>query len=141
MTLGLLAVAHSFWLVGILLVVWGATNSAIPVAWSTWLSREIADEPESGGGLMVAAIQLSIMLGAAGGGWLLDHLSIAGTLIAAALALGVSAMFVGNGLRLQHSKMTPSSAPKIRARRLRAGPEASRSRTAAPRSIEGRRAV
>jgi hypothetical protein len=35
---------------------WGALNSAIPVCWSTWLTKGISDEPESGGGLMVGAI-------------------------------------------------------------------------------------
>ena len=47
---------------------WGALNAAIPVCWSTWLAQEISDEPESGGGLMVAAIQLAIMLGGAAAG-------------------------------------------------------------------------
>ena len=52
----------------------------MPVAWSTWLSQGIADEPDAGGGLMVAAIQLAIMLGAAFGGLLLDHVSLTATL-------------------------------------------------------------
>jgi predicted MFS family arabinose efflux permease len=47
-----------------MMVVWGTLNSAIPVAWSTWLSKGIRDEPESGGGLMLGTIQLAIMLGA-----------------------------------------------------------------------------
>ena len=40
------------------------------------LTKAIRDEPEAGGGLMVAAIQLAIMLGGAIGGVLLDHVSI-----------------------------------------------------------------
>ncbi len=52
----------------ILLVCWGALNGAIPVYWSTWLSTGIRDEPESGGGLLVGGIQLSIMTGGALGG-------------------------------------------------------------------------
>jgi predicted MFS family arabinose efflux permease len=63
-TIGLLALGHSLWGVAAMMVVWGTLNSAIPVAWSTWLSKGIRDEPESGGGLMVATIQLAIMLGA-----------------------------------------------------------------------------
>ena len=100
-TLALLAVGHVFWAVAIALVAWGALNAAIPVAWSTWLSKGIADEPESGGGLLVAAIQLAIMLGAALGGVLLDHLSIAATLVGGALMLGVSSIIVGDGARLK----------------------------------------
>lgn len=99
-TLGLLAVGHVFWAVALALIVWGALNSAIPVVWSTWLSKGIRDEPESGGGLMVAAIQLSIMLGAAFGGLLLDHISVAATFIGGAVLLVLAALTVGNGTRL-----------------------------------------
>jgi predicted MFS family arabinose efflux permease len=100
-TLALLAVGHVFWAVALALVAWGALNAAIPVAWSTWLSKGIADEPENGGGLLVAAIQLAIMLGAALGGVLLDHLSITATLIGGALMLGISSIIAGGGGRLK----------------------------------------
>jgi len=82
-TLCLLSVGHVLWEVAAMMIAWGALNSAIPVSWSTWLTKGITDEPESGGGLIVAAIQLSIMLGAAFGGLLLDHVSIAATLMVA----------------------------------------------------------
>ena len=100
-TLALLAVGHVLWAVALALVAWGALNAAIPVAWSTWLSQGIADAPESGGGLLVAAIQLAIMLGAALGGALLDHLSIMATLIGGAAMLALSALIVGDGARLK----------------------------------------
>jgi predicted MFS family arabinose efflux permease len=48
--LGLVAVRHEMWPVAILLGFWGALNAAVPVCWSTWLSRGISEEPESGGG-------------------------------------------------------------------------------------------
>jgi predicted MFS family arabinose efflux permease len=100
-TVALLAVGHVFWAVALALAAWGALNAAIPVAWSTWLSKGIADEPESGGGLLVAAIQLAIMLGAALGGVLLDQLSITATLIGGSLMLGMSSLIVGDGARLK----------------------------------------
>jgi predicted MFS family arabinose efflux permease len=100
-TLGMLAFGHLFWAVGLLLIAWGALNSAIPVCWSTWLSKGVADEPESGGGLMVAAIQLAIMLGGAFGGFLLDRFSIAATLAGGAALLLAACCSVGNGERLQ----------------------------------------
>jgi predicted MFS family arabinose efflux permease len=78
-TLLLLLAGPSLWVTGVTMAVWGTINSAIPVTWSNWLASGIGDEPEAGGGLMVAVIQLSIMLGAAFGGFLLDHVSIAGT--------------------------------------------------------------
>lgn len=100
-TLGLLAVGHILWGVAVMMIVWGAFNSAIPVCWSTWLSKGISDEPESGGGLIVAAIQLSIMLGGAFGGLLLDHVSIAATMIGGSILLVVASLVIGNGDRIK----------------------------------------
>lgn len=100
-TLALLTVEHHFWGVALMLLLWGTLNSAIPVAWSAWITQGIADTPESGGGLMVAAIQLSITLGAAVGGWLLDSFSISATFMGSALLLTAASMVVGNGSRLR----------------------------------------
>jgi predicted MFS family arabinose efflux permease len=93
--IGLLAVGRSLWGVAAMMVVWGTLNSAIPVAWSTWLSKGIRDEPESGGGLMVGTVQLAIMLGAGFGGLLLDHLSIVATFIGSAVLLAIASVAVG----------------------------------------------
>ena len=100
-TLGLLAVGQIFWAVAVALIIWGTLNSAIPVAWSTWLVKGIRDEPESGGGLMVAAIQLAIMLGAGLGGLLLDHISVAATFIGGTVLLVLASLIVGNGNRVK----------------------------------------
>jgi len=104
-TLGLLAVGHVFWAVALALIAWGTLNSAIPVAWSTWLAKGIRDEPESGGGLMVAAIQLSIMLGAALGGLLLDHISVAATFIGGTVLLVLASLIVGDGNRINGAEV------------------------------------
>jgi predicted MFS family arabinose efflux permease len=101
MTLLMLALGHVFWGVAVVMVFWGVFEAAIPVTWSTWLSEGVKDDPESGGGLMVAAIQLSLMAGAAIGGLLLDHVSIAATLIAGAALLAMSALVVGGGERVR----------------------------------------
>ncbi|WP_115552660.1 MFS transporter [Xanthomonas arboricola] len=100
-TLSMLLGGHVLWAVAVAMIAWGTLNAAIPVAWSTWLSRCIKDAPESGGGLMVAAIQLSIMLGGALGGVLLDHLSIGATFIGASVLLLASSLVASNGARLQ----------------------------------------
>ncbi len=100
-TLGMLLGGHLLWAVAMAMIAWGTLNAAIPVAWSTWLSRCIKDAPESGGGLMVAAIQLSIMLGGALGGALLDHLSIGATFVGASVLLLASSLVAGRGDRLQ----------------------------------------
>ena len=97
----MLLTQHTLWSVAIAMIMWGTINSAIPVCWSTWLSQEIRDEPESGGGLMVGAIQLSIMSGGALGGWFLDRISISGTFLASSALLLLSACVVGNGSRLR----------------------------------------
>lgn len=57
------------------------------VAWTTWLTRTVPDETESGGGLQVAAIQLAITAGAGAGGILLD-------------ATGTVGAFIGSGITL-----------------------------------------
>ncbi len=100
-TAWMLVTEHILWSVGLAMIAWGIINSAIPVCWSTWLSQGVQDEPESGGGLLVGAIQLSIMSGGAIGGYLLDSTSITGTFLAACIFLLLSAWVVGNGSRLR----------------------------------------
>ena len=87
LTMLLVAVRSELWPVAAALVLWGTINAAIPVTWSTWLSRGIKDEPESGGGLLIAAIQLSIMIGGFLGGVLLDHFSAVATLLGGSVLL------------------------------------------------------
>ena len=99
-TVAMVVVGHMLWAVAVTMIAWGALNSAIPVCWSTWLSKEVRDEPESGGGL-IAAIQLSIMVGAAVGGVLLDHISIAATLLGGTALLVLASLVVGNGDRVK----------------------------------------
>lgn len=111
-TAGLLLSGRNIVGVAFLMIAWGAINSAIPVAWSAWLAKEISDEPESGGGLMVAVIQLSIMLGAALGGWWLDHWSIYSTFIGAVVLLAGATAVVSKGeflLRAVRGTDEPSS--------------------------------
>jgi len=100
-TLALLIFGYQLWPAAFVLIGWGALNAAIPVAWSTWLSQGISDNPEAGGGLMVAAIQLAIMAGAAFGGLLLDHVSLTSTWIGGAGLLLLATLVVGRGQRLK----------------------------------------
>jgi predicted MFS family arabinose efflux permease len=100
-TLWMLMTQHVLWSVALAMIAWGTINSAIPVCWSTWLSQGIRDEPESGGGLLVGAIQLSIMSGGALGGYLLDRTSITGTFLAGCALLLLSSVVVGRGSRLR----------------------------------------
>ena len=99
-TIGMLLAGHQLWALALLMFAWGALNAAIPVSWFNWLTQGIRDEPEAGGGLMVAAIQLAIMLGAGFGGLLLDHLSIVATMVGGAALMAFGAMAVGTGRHL-----------------------------------------
>jgi predicted MFS family arabinose efflux permease len=96
----MLAADDAIWAVAAMMMAWGALNSAIPVSWFNWLALGIKDEPEGGGGLMVAAIQLAIMLGASLGGVLLDHFSVAATFVGGSALLLLASFTVGSGRRL-----------------------------------------
>ena len=63
------------------------------MAWSTWLARAVPDEAESGGGLIVAAVQLAITFGAAGGGAIYALAGVAGVFVTGgALMLATTAI-------------------------------------------------
>jgi predicted MFS family arabinose efflux permease len=81
-----------------LLAIWGLLGTAAPVGWWSWLAKTLPYSAETGGGLMVAVVQLAIALGATVGGLLFDaggHASTFGLsalllLLAAALALATA---------------------------------------------------
>jgi predicted MFS family arabinose efflux permease len=99
-TLALLFTGGSAVAAGLFLALWGAMNTAMSVIWMAWMSQNADDAPEAAGGLMVAAIQASILLGAVIGGLLLDRFSITATFLAS-VALAVAAVaLTGNGRRL-----------------------------------------
>lgn len=74
----------------ILILVWGMSTGISTVGWSTWLTRVVPDKAESGGGVLVAAIQVAIMIGAAAGGLAIDSFGTA-----APAALSSAILFVG----------------------------------------------
>lgn len=83
----------------VLVALWGLAFGAIPVAWSTWLTRTVPDEAESASGLLVAAINLAIATGAAVGGLIFD-LGGAGNVFAASGAvLLLAALMILTGVR------------------------------------------
>jgi predicted MFS family arabinose efflux permease len=92
LVMGAIAVAlitFGDWLSGtaFLLGAWGLVGTPAPVAWNTWLSRTLPDDAEAGGGLMVAAIQMAITLGATIGGFLFDMSGYRSTFTASAAML------------------------------------------------------
>ena len=89
-----------------LLGAWGFVGTPAPVAWNTWLTRTLPEDAEAGGGLMVAAIQLAITLGATVGGFLFDMSGYQSTFAASA------AMLVAAGLLAFIARSAGSPAPK-----------------------------
>jgi len=84
---------------GALVAIWGLAFGAVPVAWTTWLARTVPDETESAGGLLVAAIQFAIAMGAAVGGVVFDAAGAAGVFTVGGAVLVVAALTVLVGVR------------------------------------------
>lgn len=77
---------ESSWLSQILVILWGFMFGFIPVGWSTWIVRTLANKSEMIGGLSVAAIQFSIGMAAAIGGSIYDHNGIEGVFLSSSIA-------------------------------------------------------
>lgn len=84
-----------------MVALWGLAFGAVPVAWTTWITRAVPDEAESAGGLFVAAINFAIATGAAAGGAIFD-------------ASGVTSVFVVSGVVLFLAALTIVSAVHTR---------------------------
>ncbi|MEZ2131540.1 MULTISPECIES: MFS transporter [unclassified Sinorhizobium] len=76
----------------LLLGIWGLFATSAPVGWWTWVARTLPDDAEAGGGLMVAAVQLAITLGATVGGLLFDATGYQATFGVSALLLVIAAL-------------------------------------------------
>ena len=85
----------------VMVALWGVAFGAVPVAWSTWLTRTVPDEAESAGGLLVAAIQFAIALGAAAGGAIFDVSGALGVFTASGLVLLLAALMILVGIKSQ----------------------------------------
>jgi predicted MFS family arabinose efflux permease len=85
--MALIAFGNQVWLTAVLMAAWGLIATPAPVAWGTWLTRTLPEDAETGGGLMVATIQLAITLGASLGGVLLDAGGYQSTFAVSAMVL------------------------------------------------------
>ena len=94
--IALALIAFGRWMpaVIVLLSFWGLVATAAPVGWWAWLAKPLAKDAESGGGLMVAAVQLSIALGSIIGGVLFDGIGYWATFLASAALLLIAAVLV-----------------------------------------------
>lgn len=92
----------------VLVSLWGMAFGCVPVAWTTWITRTVPDQAESGGGLIVAAVQLAITLGAAVGGAIFDASGASGVFVASAVVLLVAAATIS--MRLPAVAALPAGA-------------------------------
>ena len=82
-----------------MVALWGLAFGAVPVAWSTWITRAVPDEAESAGGLFVAAINFAIATGAAAGGALFDLSGVSSVFVASGAALFLAALTILTAVR------------------------------------------
>ena len=95
------AMAQLPWLVGAGVALWGLAFGSMPTGWSAWISRAVPDDAESGGGLLVATIQLAITAGAAAGGWMFDLQGAGGVFMASGVMMLLAAITIYTRVR-QH---------------------------------------
>ena len=100
----LILTGQHLWFVVPLLGFWGLMATAAPTGWWAWVARTLPDDAEAGGGLMVAAVQLSIALGSTLGGLAFDHTGWQST-----FALSRGLLVVAAGLTILTSRRTHHS--------------------------------
>lgn len=88
----------------VLLSIWGLVATAAPVGWWVWIARTLPRDAESGGGLMVAVVQLAIALGSTIGGVLYDGNGYQSTFAVSAGLLLVAAVLVFSTARADHAQ-------------------------------------
>ncbi|WLI78220.1 purine ribonucleoside efflux pump NepI [Kosakonia sp. H02] len=75
-------------------IVWGLGFALVPVGWSTWITRTLADQAEKAGSIQVAIIQLANTCGAAIGGFALDHYGLLSPLMLSGGLMLLTALLV-----------------------------------------------
>jgi len=89
----LMILGSHLWITVILLAFWGLIGTSLAAGWWSWLAQSLPNDSETGGGLMVAIIQLCIGLGSIVGGILFD-INYQLTFIFSAIMLLISAIML-----------------------------------------------
>jgi predicted MFS family arabinose efflux permease len=71
---------------------WGLAFGAVPIAAQTWMMRAAPDQLESVGGVFIAVIQASIVLGSIAGGMLVDNVGTRAPLLFASLLAALASI-------------------------------------------------
>jgi predicted MFS family arabinose efflux permease len=88
----LLMAGHTASVAAVAIVLWGFAFGAFPVGFQIWIVRASPDQAEGASGLLVAAFQTAIAMGAIGGGLLVDHIGALGGPLFAAVAMTLGAL-------------------------------------------------
>lgn len=84
-------------------IIWGLTFALIPVGWSTWITRSLADQAEKAGSIQVAVIQLANTCGAAIGGYVLDNIGLTSPLMLSGTLMLLTALLVTAKVKMKKS--------------------------------------
>lgn len=82
-------------------IVWGLGFALVPVGWSTWITRTLADQAEKAGSIQVAVIQLANTCGAAIGGFALDHYGLLSPLVLSGSLMLLTALLVAAKVKVK----------------------------------------
>lgn len=82
-------------------IIWGLLFALVPVGWSTWITRSLADQAEKAGSVQVAVIQLANTCGAAVGGYALDTLGLLSPLVISGSLMLLTALLVAAKVRIK----------------------------------------
>ena len=82
-------------------IIWGLAFALVPVGWSTWITRSLADQAEKAGSIQVAVIQLANTCGAAIGGLALDRLGLTSPLMISGALMLLTALLVTVKVRIR----------------------------------------
>lgn len=87
------------WVASAIAIIWGFAFALVPVGWSTWITRSLADQAEKAGSIQVAVIQLANTCGAAVGGVALDHLGLTSPLVISGTLMLLTALLVAGKVK------------------------------------------
>ncbi|MFL6697817.1 MAG: MFS transporter [Vitreoscilla sp.] len=97
LALSLLLAGRSPVVTAVAVAAWGFAFGAFPVGFQTWITRAAPDHAEGAGGLLVAAFQVAIAIGAIGGGLLVDRIGALG-----GPAFAIATILPGTLIALRH---------------------------------------
>lgn len=104
-----------------LVAIGGLVFGTVPVVWTTWITRVIPDEAESGGGLLVAAVQVAIAVGAGIGSIVVSLGGVASVFMVGGAVLVAAALFIALAVKTGTRAQVPNGLVREEAIAMLAG--------------------